>query len=501
MINNIFVLHILLMCALVSVSGILKVNTETHQIIDQNGRERIFHGVNAVQKSFPYIPNTDVFDPCSSLSEQDFKNMKEWGLNAIRLGTMWPGVEPQKGFYNETYLNQLKYIVDTAGKYGIYTLLDMHQDLFSEKFCGDGIPLWLIPEAEYKYFPLPIPKKIEFNNQSGLPMDCNITTGWGTYYFSYDVAEGFEKLYTNYEGRLNLMAQFWGKIAQTFKGNPFVLGYELINEPFAGNIFKNPLLLIPGFADRLRLQDAYEIIAQEIRKYDEDHIIFFEPVTWDNMIKVGFTQPPGGNKYSDRSVLAYHYYNPPDFAMGLFFNERNKDIQRLNVGGFLTEFFVSGGSFAENQKVMDMCDKYNQGWLGWIYKPYADPYRDEGRCTYNNGTNGGFYYNNGTAVYEIVHTIVRTYASAIAGKSINQYFNNTSGEYQLEYRLCIECGQTEINYNAEHYYPQGFNIQISGNASYILTSDQVFVIPNSNSKNNEVISVKITTVIEKQIIE
>ncbi|KAL4499287.1 hypothetical protein ABPG72_006873 [Tetrahymena utriculariae] len=116
------------------------------------------------------------------------------------------------------------------------------------------------------------------------------------------------------------------------------LGYELINEPFAGNIFKNPLLLIPGFADRLRLQDAYETVAQEIRKYDEDHIIFFEPVTWDNMIKVGFTQPPGGDKYSDRSVLAYHYYNPPDFVMELFFNEIIKDIQRLHVGGFLTEF-------------------------------------------------------------------------------------------------------------------------------------------------------------------
>lgn len=73
--------------------------------------------------------------------------------------------------------------------------------------------MWLIPEEEYKYFPLPIPKKIEFDNETGLPIDCSFITGWGTYYFSWDVAEGFEKLYTNYEGRLDLMAQFWGKIA------------------------------------------------------------------------------------------------------------------------------------------------------------------------------------------------------------------------------------------------------------------------------------------------
>ncbi|KAL4454589.1 hypothetical protein ABPG74_021794 [Tetrahymena malaccensis] len=263
------------------------------------------------------------------------------------------------------------------------------------------------------------------------------------------------------------------------------IGYELINEPFAGNIFKNPLLLIPGFADRLRLQDAYEVIAQEIRKYDEDHIIFFESVTWDNMFKVGFTQPPGGEKYSDRSVLAYHYYNPPDFAMELFFKERIKDIQRLNIAGFLTEFFVSSGSQSENVKAMDMCDEHNQSWLGWLYKPYL------GLCSYNDGMNGGFYYNNGTVIYDIVHITARTYASAIAGNTINQYFNSTSGEYELKYKICIECGQTEINYNTEHYYPQGFNVQITGNVQHYSQNGQVFIYPNSNSQSNELITVKI----------
>lgn len=29
-------------------------------------------------------------------------------------------------------------------KYGIYTLLDMHQDILSEKFCGEGIPDWAV---------------------------------------------------------------------------------------------------------------------------------------------------------------------------------------------------------------------------------------------------------------------------------------------------------------------------------------------------------------------
>ena len=32
----------------------------------------------------------------------------------------------------------------SAGKYGIYSLLDMHQDALSDKFCGEGIPDWAV---------------------------------------------------------------------------------------------------------------------------------------------------------------------------------------------------------------------------------------------------------------------------------------------------------------------------------------------------------------------
>lgn len=41
---------------------------------------------------------------------------------------MWPGVEPQRGIYNETYLRIVKDIVEEAATYGIYVLADMHQE-------------------------------------------------------------------------------------------------------------------------------------------------------------------------------------------------------------------------------------------------------------------------------------------------------------------------------------------------------------------------------------
>ena len=33
------------------------------------------------------------------------------GFNVVRLGMMWPGVEPKKGQYNETYLAIMKKLV------------------------------------------------------------------------------------------------------------------------------------------------------------------------------------------------------------------------------------------------------------------------------------------------------------------------------------------------------------------------------------------------------
>ena len=63
---------------------------------------------------------------------------------------MWPGVEPVRGSYNETYLAEIRKIVDLAYRYGIYTILDMHQDLLTEQYCGEGVPPWAVKQDDTK---------------------------------------------------------------------------------------------------------------------------------------------------------------------------------------------------------------------------------------------------------------------------------------------------------------------------------------------------------------
>lgn len=59
---------------------------------------------------------------------------------------MWPGVQPREGQYDDAYLKRMVDLVNLAGQYNIFTLVEFHQDLFSEKFCGDGVPLWAVPK-------------------------------------------------------------------------------------------------------------------------------------------------------------------------------------------------------------------------------------------------------------------------------------------------------------------------------------------------------------------
>ena len=115
-----------------------------HAFVDAEGREVIFHGSSAVVKGPPWYPDHAAFSTDISMAKEDFEWMQRLGLNFLRLGVMWPGTEPVRGQYNETYLDQIDTIVALGAQYGVYTMLDMHQDGLSEFFCGEGLPAWAV---------------------------------------------------------------------------------------------------------------------------------------------------------------------------------------------------------------------------------------------------------------------------------------------------------------------------------------------------------------------
>ena len=97
---------------------------------------------------------------------------------------------------------------------------------------------------------------------------------------SFSLSESVGRLYDNYEGLLDQFALFWGEVARTFAGSKtwnlldrlshtwvhlnftdeHVLGYEIMNEPWCGDVYEDPTLLVPGVADRRYLQPMYVVV-------------------------------------------------------------------------------------------------------------------------------------------------------------------------------------------------------------------------------------------------
>lgn len=229
-------------------------------------RTLIFHGVNAVYKIAPWHPATTGYDSTSTLSDQDSQNLRNWGFNIVRLGVMWPGVEPgPRGQYNQTYLDQIETIVTNLQTQGIYVILDFHQDLWHRKFCGEGVPDYVYDTckraepADTKPFPLPAVNASYPLDENGDPaLDSCLSHMFATYYLSAEVGAGFQCLYDNVDNLWDAFAGYWVAIASRFKSFNNVLGYELMNEPWAGDVYKNPKSLLPHFAEQQYLQPLYQ---------------------------------------------------------------------------------------------------------------------------------------------------------------------------------------------------------------------------------------------------
>ena len=128
--------------------AIANIHIRDRMFVDEQGRARLFHGTNVVVKGKPYLPVEDRFDAQMSLNEEDIKNMKAWGITLVRLGVMWESVETDYNIYNYTYLSQVNNLITKLGENGIYVIVDAHQDLYSRKTCGEGMPTFYAPNLE-----------------------------------------------------------------------------------------------------------------------------------------------------------------------------------------------------------------------------------------------------------------------------------------------------------------------------------------------------------------
>ena len=190
-------------------------------LVDSYGRERIFNGMNVCDKG-RYVPEADKRVYGELWKKGTAKQLKQGGIELIRLGFVWDAVEPEMGRYNDAFLDELKVILDECAEAGVYAYLDMHQDLYGGygEVAGDGAPGWAAITGKYK-FRKPVAVWAE------------------GYFWGKAVHTAFDNFWNNTnlcgKGIQDRYVDMWCHVAMKLGSHEAVIGFDVMNEPFPGS--------------------------------------------------------------------------------------------------------------------------------------------------------------------------------------------------------------------------------------------------------------------------
>jgi endoglycosylceramidase len=448
---------------------------------DGFGRDVIMHGVNAVYKTYPFD-----FSPVAglpnSLTATDAAHMASLGFDVVRLGIIWEGLEPgltedyaepataaddnnpaicteglvqgagtagQGGSASQysyptlqTYLAKVKATVDLLARYGIYSLVDMHQDVYNAHFAGEGAPDWAVCT-------------------NGLPPTN--TGNWSANYFTPAVGVAFDHFWDNdvVGGLQQNYDAVWHQVASTLAGDPGVVGYDVFNEPFsseiatvAGNaVFDAKLECFytgtsaPGEQSETHAPlvcpptDPAVGAVPSIESGDPNHLVFYEPDVGNDFGDANYIGPmPYPNL-----VLGFHDYclasdgqayfdfygspfcsEPEQMVMQQESAARASAATTYQPGGpawFMSEF-GAGEDTTDLTRVTSLANANLLGWTYWQWKQYGDP---------TGGSTEALVRTDGSVDPVKAAVIVQPYAQAVAGTPTSMSYDPSTHDYALTF--------------------------------------------------------------------
>jgi hypothetical protein len=176
-----------------------------------------------------------IFTP--PLCEADIGRMAALGFNSVRLPLSWSQLEPQRGRFNQTYLDRVAQVVGWAKAAGMYVILDMHQNAYSQ-YVGRSSP----PS-------LPGGHVTDLKYDDGAPAWATFTDGLpsetyaGQRELNPAVLEAVTSFWYNRDGIQSEYIDTVAKLLGRFKDDSTVAGISVFNEPLPG------WNLPPGFED------------------------------------------------------------------------------------------------------------------------------------------------------------------------------------------------------------------------------------------------------------
>jgi endoglucanase len=177
------------------------------------------------------------------ITEADVAQYAGWGVNSIRVSLNWHWFTTGKGEYLEDGFARLDELIGWGAKYGVYMIPVLHAAP-----GGQGNELMA------------------------------------------DVSDGNPRLFTEADTYQPWAIELWKTIAARYADNPWVGGYDLLDEP------------LPPSESNADVRALYVKMTDAIRAVDPNHMIFVEGVEWASDF-TGLETP-----WDDNMAYAWHKY-------------------------------------------------------------------------------------------------------------------------------------------------------------------------------------------------
>jgi endoglycosylceramidase len=401
--------------------GVLRV--EGTQVLDEMDRLVTWRGINTGGRSkyAPYSPFPWEEGGFQEALDAYLDRTLDWGFDLLRVPFSWAAAEPEQGRWDSEWLDRYDALLDAAWARGMWTIVDFHQDVYAEAFCGDGFPHWTLPadpgEARH---------------------DC---PGWFTnYVLNDDVRQAFDWFWQDTYGARTAFGEMWDMMVARHADRPGVVGFEIINEPSGGTM--------PSADWEVEvLSPFYTEMAARIQGADPDALVFFDATGLQSAIAhVSLPKPEG-----DNLVFAPHFY---DFG-ALFGGELNTDIA-AGLGDWAAQgeewdLPVMIGEFgirADHDEVesharvhYDAFDDLGLHGTWWEYSDSVDLWNEEDLSVLGP---------DGEEREAMLNGLVRPYARALAGSSPELVYDAETRVLELSFDAELE-GITEVVLPARIY--------------------------------------------------
>jgi endoglycosylceramidase len=347
-----------------------------------------------------------------------------WGIDVMRVPFTWAALEPVQGQDDESWLSLYDQLLDAAWAQGIWTIVDFHQDVYSEVYCGDGFPGWTVANP-------PAPAH-----------DC---PQWSQEYLDDPAVESaFDAFWASGSPVLPEYQSAWSVMIARYKDKPGVLGFEPMNEPGWGT--ENESMF-----GATTLTSFYSVMVPFMRSQAPTSLVFIDTTGLDGgTLATGLQKPMG-----DGMVFAPHFYPLSPVPESVAYDMQNWLAMSAswNVPLFL-------GEMGESALVGNVTDYMAAHWAAfdangavggawWEYSTSVD--------LWNSETNT-IVAPDGTEL-PVVAAIIRPFARAVAGSAIQQSFDQTTSAFTLVYTPTT--GVTSVSFPARAY-AKGYKVELTG---------------------------------------